>query len=122
MQDPDRAIRQMQNIIRRNPGINIAVDDFGTGYSSLSYLSRFPVTMLKIDKSFVRELHVDNNTKIVNTIIGLGRSLGLRVVAEGVEQARHFDYLRARECSGYQGFYFSPPIPFTEMTRFLETS
>jgi diguanylate cyclase (GGDEF)-like protein/PAS domain S-box-containing protein len=122
MQDPDRAIRQMQSIIRRNPGIHIAVDDFGTGYSSLSYLSRFPVTMLKIDKSFVRELHVDNNTKIVNTIIGLGRSLGLRVVAEGVEQARHFDYLRARECSGYQGFYFSPPMSFSEMTRFLETS
>jgi EAL domain-containing protein (putative c-di-GMP-specific phosphodiesterase class I) len=91
-------------------GISIALDDFGTGYSSLSHLVQFPVSRLKIDGSFVSQLPDDmHHGAIVRAIIGMGRSLGLRVVAEGVETAAQRDWLVAEGCHELQGFLFARP-------------
>jgi diguanylate cyclase (GGDEF)-like protein len=95
----------------RNAGISLAVDDFGTGYSSLTYLKRMPIQHIKIDKQFVRDLLVhEEDTRIANTIIDLGKSLNLSVVAEGVETEEQEVYLRERGCQLAQGFYFSKPL------------
>ncbi|MEX2473572.1 putative bifunctional diguanylate cyclase/phosphodiesterase [Marinobacter sp.] len=92
-------------------GISIAVDDFGTGYSSLTYLKRMPVQHLKIDKQFIRDLLInEEDTRIANTIIDLGKSLNLTVVAEGVETAEQACYLTERGCQLAQGYYFSKPL------------
>ena len=93
-------------------GIEFAIDDFGTGYSSMSYLKRFPVSTLKIDQSFVRDLEVDEDSQtIVRAIVNLAHSLKLSVVAEGVETAGQLAYLRELGCEAAQGFFFSPPLP-----------
>ncbi|MBI3894508.1 MAG: EAL domain-containing protein [Acidobacteria bacterium] len=94
-----------------NSGIGIYIDDFGTGYSSLSYLSSFRVHSLKIDQSFVGALNADEKSAaIVRSIISLGHSLGLKVIAEGVETAEQLNYLRALQCDYGQGYYFSRPV------------
>ncbi|MDQ3261779.1 MAG: EAL domain-containing protein [Pseudomonadota bacterium] len=93
-------------------GIQISIDDFGTGYSSMSYLKRFNVNALKIDQSFVRGLSVyPDDAAIVDAIIGLGHSLGLKVVAEGVETEPQLEYLRSRGCDQIQGYWLSRPLP-----------
>jgi diguanylate cyclase (GGDEF)-like protein/PAS domain S-box-containing protein len=95
----------------RTRGVQIAVDDFGTGYSSLSYLRKFPIDALKIDQSFVRQItSTPDDTTIVTAVISMGRSLKLRVVAEGVETPGELAFLRARQCDEAQGFYFSRPV------------
>ncbi|MBO6810445.1 MULTISPECIES: putative bifunctional diguanylate cyclase/phosphodiesterase [Marinobacter] len=102
-------------------GISIAVDDFGTGYSSLTYLKQMPVQHLKIDKQFIQDLLVnEEDTRIANTIIDLGKSLNLSVVAEGVETAEQEYYLSQRGCQLAQGYFFSKPLPPREFETFVK--
>ncbi|TFH74901.1 GGDEF domain-containing protein [Gammaproteobacteria bacterium LSUCC0112] len=96
-------------------GVNIAIDDFGTGYSGLSYFSRFPVSAVKIDRSFVRDLgQRATQTTLVETILLLARKLGIQVVAEGVETAEQASILRDNNCDFLQGYFISKPIPEKE--------
>jgi diguanylate cyclase (GGDEF)-like protein/PAS domain S-box-containing protein len=102
-------------------GVHMAIDDFGTGYSSLSYLRRFPVELLKIDRSFVREVAKDpKDTNIVSAIITLAQALDLKVIAEGVETAEQLRELRKMKCGLVQGYYFSEPLPSEEASALLE--
>lgn len=99
-------------------GVSFAMDDFGTGYSSLQYLKRLPLDQIKIDQSFVRNLHQDTDDKaIVQTIIAIGRSLGLNVIAEGVETLEHWRYLNDLQCHAFQGYYFCKPVSANEMVK-----
>lgn len=92
-------------------GVHLSIDDFGTGYSSLSYLKRFPIDKLKIDQSFIRDCHQnDDDRAIIETIISLGKSLNLSLIAEGVEEESHVDFLRGLGCNEIQGYWFSKPI------------
>lgn len=101
-------------------GIQISIDDFGTGYSSLSYVKRFPIDVLKIDRSFIQEITTNSaDAAITTAIIDMAHSLHVRVVAEGVETAEQFDFLKGRGCDEVQGFYFSPPLPANEISQLL---
>jgi diguanylate cyclase (GGDEF)-like protein/PAS domain S-box-containing protein len=103
-------------------GVRVAVDDFGTGYSSLSYLRKFPIDALKIDQSFVRQITTSpDETSIVTAVISMGRSLKLRVVAEGVETQAELAFLQAHQCEEAQGYYFSRPVPPQEFAKLLKT-
>jgi EAL domain-containing protein (putative c-di-GMP-specific phosphodiesterase class I) len=106
----------------RARGVQLAVDDFGTGYSSLSYLRKFPIDTLKIDQSFVHEITTaPDETTIVTAVISMGRSLKLRVVAEGVETQEDLTFLQAHECEEAQGYYFSRPVPPQQFAKLLRS-
>ena len=104
----------------KDMGVQIALDDFGTGYSSLSYLKRFPIDTLKIDRSFVHDLTTDSDdASIVNAVISMGKSLKMRVVAEGVETAQQLAFLQHHGCPEAQGYYFSRPVVAGEFAQLL---
>jgi diguanylate cyclase (GGDEF)-like protein len=118
MGDSGRSIAVLDAL--SNVGVGLSIDDFGTGYSSLSYLKRLPIEEIKIDRSFVMQMHVDaNDFMIVRATVDLGRNLGLRVVAEGVEDLATFDRLADFGCDEAQGYYISKPVSAIEFTRWL---
>ena len=118
MDDPEATILILKQI--RSMGIALAIDDFGTGYSSLAYLKRLPIQRLKLDRSFVQDIETDpNDAHICRATISLAHSLGLDVVAEGVETKAQLDYLTSLGCDVIQGYYFSRPLPPREAEQFL---
>jgi EAL domain-containing protein (putative c-di-GMP-specific phosphodiesterase class I) len=121
-------MKELQNVIpalhRLNEiGVEISIDDFGTGYSSLAYLTTLPISELKIDRSFVRDLGITHQSSaVVTAIIALARSLSLRVVAEGVETLRQMEELYRLGCQQMQGFLISRAVPPAELQAWLEQS
>jgi len=115
MDNTDAAIDGLHQL--KALGIRLAIDDFGTGYSSLAYLERFPVDLLKIDKSFVDKIGAGLESPLARAMIGLGRELGIGVVAEGIETHRQWSSLRDLGCEMGQGFYLSRPLPPTLLTE-----
>src|SRR5450432_3302969 len=102
-------------------GVRLSIDDFGTGYSSLAALKNFPVTRLKIDKSFIADLATDENGRAVTTaVISLGQKLNLRVIAEGVETEDQIAFLRENNCDEMQGYHFSRPVLPKDIVRLLQ--
>lgn len=119
MEDADAALEVMDEL--KKLGLRLSIDDFGTGYSSMSYLKRFPVDELKIDRSFIKDiLDNQNDRAIIEAILALGHSLGLKVVAEGAEDIHQVKLLQTLSCDRCQGFHFSKPLPAAEMTAMLE--
>jgi diguanylate cyclase len=109
MKDAETTIGMLKAL--KNMGVRISMDDFGTGYSSLSYLKRFPIDIVKIDKSFVRDINDDaDDAAIIRVIIALARSLRLTTVAEGVETPEQLGFLRREQCDRFQGYFFSRPV------------
>ena len=118
MHDPDSALAVMESI--RDMGSRLAIDDFGTGYSSLGYLKRFPIDRLKIDRMFIRDLpHNAGDIAITRAVIAMAHSLRMSVVAEGVEEESQYELLRREGCDEYQGYYCRPPLPETDLLKFL---
>ncbi|HNS44140.1 MAG TPA: EAL domain-containing protein [Alphaproteobacteria bacterium] len=118
MEDIQQTIRILKDL--HALGVELAIDDFGTGYSSLSYLRQFPIDRLKIDQSFIRNaLNNPDDAAIAKTIIGLGRSLNLKIIAEGVESKEHEEFLVSEGCDEVQGYRYSRPIPDYQMKDFM---
>ncbi len=118
MQQPAQAKETLENC--RKAGMHISIDDFGTGYSSLSYLHAFPIDTLKIDQSFVRDMHKNKSSlELVRAIISLGQNLNMSIVAEGVEQKEEVELLKSMGCDRAQGYYFSKPAPEEEIITSL---
>jgi diguanylate cyclase (GGDEF)-like protein/PAS domain S-box-containing protein len=120
MQDSEQHVTKLHAL--RDLGVRVSVDDFGTGYSSLAYLRNLPIDYLKIDRTFVRDMHVDrNDAAIVRAIISMAQSLHLGTVAEGIETREHASQLLALGCSTGQGYFFSKPMPAHETNELLRT-
>jgi len=118
MDNQDKAVEVLNNL--RAQGIRLAIDDFGTGYSSLAYLKRFPLDVLKIDKSFIDDIpHLQDDMEITATIIAMGHILGFKVLAEGVETQEQLDFLRKKGCDAYQGYFTSKPVPAEDFAELL---
>jgi diguanylate cyclase (GGDEF)-like protein len=118
MDNTDEAIKKLQRF--RQMGISVSLDDFGTGYSSLSYLKQLPIDRLKIDRSFINDIPDDEDDKaITDAIIGLAKTLKLEVIAEGVETESQVAFLGDKNCD-YQGYYFSKPLPASELPDFIK--
>jgi EAL domain-containing protein (putative c-di-GMP-specific phosphodiesterase class I) len=118
MENPEGAIGQLQAL--RNIGIQLAIDDFGTGYSSLAYLKRLPIQMLKLDRTFVRDIETDpSDAEISAATLALAHNLGLKVIAEGVETEAQRDYLIQHQCDFMQGYLFSKPLSADETLKYI---
>lgn len=119
IQHVNKTLSILQDI--KNLGVSIYIDDFGTGYSSLSYLKKFPIDTLKIDKSFVDDISEDENSDgvLLNTILAMGKSLGMDVIAEGVESEFQYNYLKEQGCDIIQGYYFAKPMPEEDFIKLL---
>jgi EAL domain-containing protein (putative c-di-GMP-specific phosphodiesterase class I) len=118
MNDVDQAVAILCDL--KAIGIKMSIDDFGTGYSSLAYLKRFPIDVLKIDQSFVRDIALDaDDAAIVTSIISLAHNLRLTVIAEGVETEDQLEYLRRHGCDAIQGYYFSRPVPSSAFEKLV---
>jgi len=118
MDNAETAILMLKQI--KETGVRISIDDFGTGYSSLSYLHRFPIDLLKVDRSFVSAMEENTeNGEIVRTVIALAKALNLKVVAEGIESIHQFHQLRILGCEYGQGYLFSKPLPVADIERLL---
>jgi EAL domain-containing protein (putative c-di-GMP-specific phosphodiesterase class I) len=116
--EPEQAVKLLRKL--KAIGVRLTIDDFGTGYSSLAYLKRLPIDCVKIDASFVRGVPVDaSDVAITDTILAMSRSLGLKVVAEGVETLDQMRFLERRGCDEMQGYYFSKPLPAEQLTVYL---
>jgi EAL domain-containing protein (putative c-di-GMP-specific phosphodiesterase class I) len=116
----DVTIAKMASL--KEMGVKLSVDDFGMGYSSLSYLKRLPIDQLKIDREFIKDILTDaNDAAIARTIIHLARSLGLDVIAEGVETREQRDFLAKEGCFQYQGFFFCKPLPIDELEAYIDS-
>jgi EAL domain-containing protein (putative c-di-GMP-specific phosphodiesterase class I) len=121
MGDADATVKTLQHL--KSIGVRLAIDDFGTGYSSLGYLKRFPIDVLKVDRSFVAGLPSNaGDAAIVRAVVGLSRALGLKAVAEGVETAQQLDELRALGCDQGQGYLFGKPMPSDAAEALLRES
>jgi diguanylate cyclase (GGDEF)-like protein len=119
MQNVDETVDILQKI--KAMGVRLALDDFGTGYSSLSYLRRFPIDVLKIDQSFVRGLNVNSqDAQLISAIIGMGKSLELNIIAEGVETVEQLNFLKTQQCEEGQGFLFSKAVPPKDFAHMLQ--
>jgi EAL domain-containing protein (putative c-di-GMP-specific phosphodiesterase class I) len=118
IQNADKSEKILESVAEL--GVSIALDDFGTGYSSLAYLKRFPIHTLKIDRNFVKGLpDKRDDVAIIDAILALARSLGIKVVAEGVETEEQHAFLRDHHCHQMQGFLFARPMPSEELDRWL---
>ena len=118
MRNAETTIETMNRLKR--VGVKLAVDDFGTGYSSLDYLKRFPIDALKLDRTFVKDVDTDSDDAAIATaVIAMAHSLGLEVVAEGVENEAQLGFLREQRCDHLQGFFFSKALPFTDLNAYL---
>lgn len=116
LEDKEKASKQLHSL--RNAGFKLLLDDFGTGYSSLTYLSQFPIDVIKIDQSFVRNIGSDaSNESIIKTIYLLAENLGLYCIAEGVETLEQIEFLNKLGCHDFQGYYFAKPMPATELLK-----
>jgi EAL domain-containing protein (putative c-di-GMP-specific phosphodiesterase class I) len=118
LDDAEKVVTKMAAL--KNRGIRFSLDDFGTGFSSLSYLKRLPLDQLKIDQSFVQDIENDpNDAAIVRTVIALGQSLGLNVIAEGVETEGQRKFLAVFGCKQYQGYLFGKPVAIEAFEKLL---
>jgi diguanylate cyclase (GGDEF)-like protein len=118
MRHPEQATGWLASLKRT--GVRLSIDDFGTGYSSLAYLNHFPIDVIKIDRSFIRDVpDSHSDAQIASAVIALGHSLGLEVVAEGAENQAHIDFLRNEGCDEVQGYFYSRPLPASDVTSFL---
>jgi len=121
MAEPARALETLTKLNRM--GIQLSLDDFGTGYSSLAYLKKLPVSEIKIDKSFIKDMELDaSDTVIVRSTIALGHNLGMKVVAEGVENLEIWELLSALGCDASQGYYMSRPLTTSALDEWMQTS
>src|SRR5690606_6689771 len=115
MHDPDSVVHEVQRLSAL--GVRLSLDDFGTGYSSLAYLKQLDVHTLKVDRSFIRDLHEPSAQRIVQAVLGIARGLNLHTIAEGVETPEQLAMLEEMGCDLAQGFLFSPALPVEQFDR-----